>query len=462
MFNTNLVKLFRDLAWFFILIISEFVNWEKQHKKRVHKGFPLFNYGVSLFFQDKEQAIDFIIAAYAEDSIRSTKIGNADKAPASKMLRGFCGVWNQQLRSIDSIVSELKEKIPEDNPQLSREVIGRVQGIIEEIKTNYNKYLSNTWKLEIDGQHSFAEKNYSKSFQIYKELYQILMEYQSIVNHRIHKGHPLFNMGLSLFYERGEAAKPESKELSFLSYIEDCISSQEINDVETEASSLFLRTQLGVDSAVLDKLGNFVVSKKIDEISPYPDKILSCYIFEGSVNDLVGILSHLPKQKKKKKLDIFNRALKEQDSNKKGQLLVDLLVLMIDTDLNFEVGKVDVRTKTEQIDIEIHNKAIDAFLKQLNSMIILVELKNWTKDIGSKEMRDFITKVINRPRLLCNLGLFITASGFTQPAKDELLRHSGKNYAIATIDGKDLKDAVTSCKPFSELLKNALLAAGRA
>jgi len=49
----------------------------------------------------------------------------------------------------------------------------------------------------------------------------------------------------------------------------------------------------------------------------------------------------------------------------------------------------------------------------------------------------------------------------SQPAKDELLRHSGKNYAIATINGKELEKAVTSCNPFSELLKNALLAAGR-
>ena len=244
-------------------------------------------------------------------------------------------------------------------------------------------------------------------------------------------------------------------------HIENALSALSVDDITVESSFMILKTHLGIDEEVLKSLGEFAFSEKNKQASLDPKQVLSSYIEQNAIEILIPLLAHLPSFKKKKKAELYQIASAEQDPNKKGQLLVDLLSLMIESDVNFDVGKVDVRTETEQIDIEVHNKAVDPFLQKINSMIIIIECKNWSKNVGSGEIRDFASKVQNRPRVLCNVGLFITTSKFTEPATKELLRHSGKDYVIATMEGDELERAISACLPFSETLKNSILSAAR-
>lgn len=443
--------------------LDKFVEWEENHGVRIHKGTPFHNLGLSLLYQGNfPEALEFSLFAYIEDMIGAEKPGEKDNLPASRVLRGLCGVAQEQLRKIDDIVSRVRtEEKRVKEPKLHELIFAEARGIVQEIVENYEKHLSETWKIDIEGQRFLKNKAFATAFKVYQKWFDILENYQTTVHMRIHKGHPLINMGLSLFLRNDEESKILSKEWFIYAHIENALSATSMNDVYTESSFMILKTQLGIDDSTLRSLGEFAFVQKDKPVSMNPKEVVALYIEQDDIKTIVSLLAHLPSFKKRKKLQLYENAISENDPNKKGQILVDLMSLIIETDVNFSVGQVDVRTETEQIDLEIHNKALDAFLRQLNSMIIIVECKNWSKNVGSGEIRDFASKVANRPRVLCNAGLFITTSEFTEPAIKELLRHSGRDYLIATIDGSDLKQAMVECIPFSEILKRSILSAGR-
>jgi tetratricopeptide (TPR) repeat protein len=444
-------------------LLARFLEWEKDHGLRIHKGGPFHNLALSLLYQGKSvEALRFLLFAYIEDSIGSDNPGECDSSPASRVLRGLGGVGQDQLRKIDEVVFRTRtdERLLKD-PMLHEVIFSEADDIVQAIIGNYEKYLSNTWKIDIEGQRLLQNKAFATAFKAYQDWFNILLEYQNVVSMRIHKGTPLFNMGLSLFLRGDEESKLLSKEWFLYALIENALSAASINDIYSEQSFMILKSQLGIDDETLRSLAEFALSQKNNPASSNPKEVVILYVESNNIRVVTSILAQLPSMKKKKKLHLYENALLEKDPNKKGQILVDLMSLIIETDSNFSMGKVDVRTESEQIDLEIHNKALDPFLRQLDSMIIIVECKNWSKNVGSDEIRDFAGKVANRPRVLCNVGLFITTSEFTEPAVKELLRHSGKDYLVATMDGNDLKQAVSDCLPFSEILKKSILSAGR-
>lgn len=447
----------------FRIQLKQFHQWEFEYNLRIHKGGPFHNLGVSLLYQgESSEALRFLILAYIEDMIGSLEKGSCDNLPASRALRGLCGVAQEQLRNIDDILLNIVDETSlKGDITLHETIYSGSLSIITEIIKNYEKYLSDTWNLDIEGQKALQKKAFSTASKIYKIWYKKLLEYQNQVSMRVHKGTPIYNIGLSLFLIGDDEAKTTSKRWFLYSHIENVLSSQSLIQVESELSYMVLKTQLGFSEVVLKLISNFAFKQKGESTSYEPDAVLSFFINENSLETLISLLIHLPKTKKKKKIEIYKKLFTEKDSNKKGQLLVDLLNLMIRTDVNFDVGKIDVRTETEQMDMELHNKAIDPFLRQMNSMVIIVECKNWSTNVGSNEIRDFVQMVQNRPRVICNVGILITTSKFTEPAKKELLRQSGSDYVVVTIDGEELEKAVKACLPFSQILKNSLLSAGR-
>jgi len=91
--------------------------------------------------------------------------------------------------------------------------------------------------------------------------------------------------------------------------------------------------------------------------------------------------------------------------------------------------------------------------------LVLIECKNWKDKVSAKEVRDFVGKLLNRPRTLCSLGFMICTSGFTSDAQQELLGHRGKDFVVATITGADLDALMESGKSISLLLQKKLLEA---
>lgn len=150
----------------------------------------------------------------------------------------------------------------------------------------------------------------------------------------------------------------------------------------------------------------------------------------------------------------------EKDSEKKGHLLEDLISMWIRSDDNFGVRSTNYRTESEEIDIVVQNEAKTEFFRQLQSPLMLVECKNWTSNVGSKEIRDFAQKVQNRPRFLCKVGLMITTAMYTKDAEKELLGYRGKDFLIAALDGAILADALRKGVNFSDVCTDRIYAAG--
>jgi hypothetical protein len=158
--------------------------------------------------------------------------------------------------------------------------------------------------------------------------------------------------------------------------------------------------------------------------------------------------------------DLWEKANKEKTTQEKGKILENLISTWITSDDNFCVKTVNSRTESEEIDIIVENKAKTDFLKQLQSPLILVECKNWSDKVGSKEIRDFAQKIQNRPRFLCKVGLIITTSQFTRDSEKEIIGYRGKDFLIVTADRPHLQEAITKGTTFSEFFREQIYTAG--
>jgi len=156
---------------------------------------------------------------------------------------------------------------------------------------------------------------------------------------------------------------------------------------------------------------------------------------------------------------LWKQVKETSDANEKGQLLQRLVVDLIQTDGNFVIHDRNVRTESEEIDVVVGASTTSPFWLAMPCPLVLIECKNWKDKVSAKEVRDFVGKLLNRPRTLCSLGFMICTSGFTSDAQQELLGHRGKDFVVATITGADLDALMESGKSISLLLQKKLLEA---
>ena len=134
----------------------------------------------------------------------------------------------------------------------------------------------------------------------------------------------------------------------------------------------------------------------------------------------------------------FERLKEIQDINLKGKALEDLLAFLFSQIRDFEVIHTNYRTKTQEIDIVIKNKAIGgAIWGSMNSPIILIEAKNWNKPIPRYVLTDFREKVHSR-KGATKLGFLITTGKFSEDLLNHELRYSFGDIVIVLIDGQQL------------------------
>jgi len=146
----------------------------------------------------------------------------------------------------------------------------------------------------------------------------------------------------------------------------------------------------------------------------------------------------------------WNEALTITDSNKKGEALEDLLVLIFSTVEGF-IPSHRIRTETEEIDISVRNESKDSFWSKFTPFI-LIECKNWSTDCGKNEVVSFRSKLVNRFGL-SHIGFLVSINGFRNTVTKEILRGSQTRFLVVPIDGKMLKGLILS-KNRGELLKS--------
>lgn len=106
------------------------------------------------------------------------------------------------------------------------------------------------------------------------------------------------------------------------------------------------------------------------------------------------------------------------NNNKKGKLLEELVEVLFASHSQFRVIEKRYSTGDEEIDLIIQNNVEKTFWVSLNSPIFLVECKNWSKPIGTRDLRDFEIKLQNHNNT-AKVGLFFSYGGFTRECENE-------------------------------------------
>jgi CheY-like chemotaxis protein len=132
----------------------------------------------------------------------------------------------------------------------------------------------------------------------------------------------------------------------------------------------------------------------------------------------------------------------EPDANRKGKLLEDLMVLIFNTIHDFQQASPRRKSKLEEIDILIRNESTDPLWVK-EGPCLLVECKNWSKPVGSPELRDFFYKLEHRYGR-CRLGLFVAPGGFAETLKTELLTRRNRDHLVILVGPDALSELVES------------------
>ncbi len=242
------------------------LEFQNKIGRRIHKGNPYHNIGISQLFQGKAvDALRNLILAYVEDLISSDNPVEVDGAPASRVLRGLCGVAWGDLRPFENKVGELKSsgKV-EERPETVYELCTKAAQLIIE---NYQKYLQDTWRFEVDGQRALQNSSYEQAEGIYHEWYDRLLKYQDARALRVHKGHPL----AYLAFVAGRIEISKALDYFLYAYIEDILSERKIHDARGTAVYRNLKDGFGFAEAQIFELENFIRERKakgMDQKSP--------------------------------------------------------------------------------------------------------------------------------------------------------------------------------------------------
>ncbi|HEY8376480.1 MAG TPA: restriction endonuclease, partial [Nannocystis sp.] len=104
--------------------------------------------------------------------------------------------------------------------------------------------------------------------------------------------------------------------------------------------------------------------------------------------------------------------LAEQDRNRKGALLEEVIDTLFRTMPGFVGLDPRRRNDIEEIDLVVRNESTDPFWRQ-EGQYILVECKHWSRPIERNEL-DSLRAKMRRRHGRCRLGVFIAVAGFTR------------------------------------------------
>lgn len=132
----------------------------------------------------------------------------------------------------------------------------------------------------------------------------------------------------------------------------------------------------------------------------------------------------------------------EKDRNRKGLLLEQLMELLLKTVPGFHRLRARMKNETEELDILVQNDATDPFW-QKESPYILVECKNWSSHVGTKDLRDLFGKLEGRYKR-CRLALFVAAGGFAETVREALHQRARDDLLVMLVGPGDIENMVKS------------------
>jgi CheY-like chemotaxis protein len=130
----------------------------------------------------------------------------------------------------------------------------------------------------------------------------------------------------------------------------------------------------------------------------------------------------------------------EKDSNIKGRLLEELLLLIFRSINGFEKTIRSQSSPDEQFDLIVRNKASrEPWNKERGYFI--VECKNWSSKVDRAEL-DVLYAKLERRHDRGNLGFLVSVNGFTAGVHTAQLAARKDRTMVVLVDGKDLERLV--------------------
>ena len=132
----------------------------------------------------------------------------------------------------------------------------------------------------------------------------------------------------------------------------------------------------------------------------------------------------------------------EQDANRKGLLLEELLILLFRSIPGLRHVSNRRKSEDEEIDLVIRNESPDPFWSG-KSRYILVECKNWSRPVDARELDLFQAK-LERRYGRASLGFFVAMAGFTRGFQSRLHAERRGDALVVCVDPQGLQQLVTS------------------
>jgi len=153
-------------------------------------------------------------------------------------------------------------------------------------------------------------------------------------------------------------------------------------------------------------------------------------------------------------IDLTKRAI---TAKTKGESLEQLAQALFTLDPGFRIKNVRVDLGDEEIDLVIANDGPSGFWSNLQSPLFLVECKNWSREVGAREIRDFESKLRNH-RGFARLGIFIVGNKYTSTAEDALKRLSRDETMIILLTVGEIEKFAGGEQPLREWLEDKIAA----
>ncbi|MFI7632298.1 restriction endonuclease [Microbispora rosea] len=139
----------------------------------------------------------------------------------------------------------------------------------------------------------------------------------------------------------------------------------------------------------------------------------------------------------------------------KGDVLEELMAAAFSIKPHLQVVQTNYRTGDEEIDLIVKNNVDRPFWQNLNSSLIFVECKNWSKPVGAIEIRNFEIKLQNHAPLV-RVGILVAPNGFTKEVSKAVMRSSRDPYIMVLVDRADLDRLVQAGRTVLDWLEDLL------
>jgi len=133
----------------------------------------------------------------------------------------------------------------------------------------------------------------------------------------------------------------------------------------------------------------------------------------------------------------FDKLMIVRDPIKKGEALETFCVEFFSQIEDLSVIDRNIRFQNEEIDILLKNNIDKPFWQHFKSPSILIECKNTSKPMPSKDIVLFKEKIRNKTNMV-KLGFIISINGFTKNVRTEILKAQMDNITLGLITKDDI------------------------